>query len=92
MLPVVWRSSARAELAEIIRYIANEDPQAARRLKERLEAAVLPLAEHPYLYRFGRVPGTREVVAHPNYVLVYRVAVNCVEVVNVLHARQQYPC
>ena len=76
MLPVVWRSSARAELAEIIRYIANEDPQAARRLKERL----------------GRVPGTREVVAHPNYVLVYRVAANCIEVVNVLHARQQYPC
>lgn len=31
------------------------------------------------------------VVAHPNYVLVYRVAVDCIEVVSVLHARQQYP-
>ncbi|KRV73402.1 type II toxin-antitoxin system RelE/ParE family toxin [Pseudomonas citronellolis] len=91
MLPIIWRSSARTDLAEIILYIANEDPQAARHLKERLESAVLPLAEHPYLYRSGRVPGTRELVAHPNYVLVYRVAAEYVEVVNVLHARQEYP-
>lgn len=91
MLPIVWRASARDDLLQIIRYIANEDPKAARQLKERLESVVLPLAEHPYLYRFGRVPGTRELIAHPNYILVYRVAADAVEVVNVLHARQQYP-
>lgn len=91
MLPIIWRNSARTDLAEIIRYIANEDPQAARWLKDRLESAVLPLTEHPYLYRTGRVPGTREVVVHPNYVLVYRVATDCIEVVNVLHSRQEYP-
>jgi len=91
MLPIVWRATARDDLLQIIRYIANEDPKAARQLKERLESVVLPLAEHPYLYRFGRVPGTRELIAHPNYILVYRVAAEAVEVVNVLHARQQYP-
>lgn len=91
MLPIIWRDSARANLTQIIRYIAEEDPQAARHLKDRLESAVLPLAEHPYLYRSGRVLGTREVVVHPNYVLVYRVAADCVEVVSVLHSRQEYP-
>ncbi len=91
MLPIVCRATARDDLLQIIRYIANEDPKAARQLKERLESVVLPLAEHPYLYRFGRVPGTRELIAHPNYILVYRVAADAVEVVNVLHARQQYP-
>ncbi|OLU33664.1 addiction module antitoxin [Pseudomonas sp. PA15(2017)] len=91
MLPIVWRATARDDLLQIIRYIADEDPKAARQLKERLESVVLPLAEHPYLYRFGRVPGTRELIAHPNYILVYRVAADAVEVVNVLHARQQYP-
>lgn len=56
MLPIIWRSSARTNLAEIISYIANEDPQAARQLKDRLESAVLPLAEHPYLIVRGGFP------------------------------------
>jgi toxin ParE1/3/4 len=39
----------------------------------------------------GDVPGTREIVAHPNYIVVYRVAVSHIDIVNVLHARQEYP-
>lgn len=91
MLPVVWLDSAIADLTEVITFIAEENPGAARRLKSRLEAAALPLAEHPYLYPGGRVSGTRELVAHPNYVLVYRVAPAQVEIVSVLHSRQEYP-
>lgn len=91
MLPVVWLDDAIADLSNILTYIADANPSAARQLKVRLEAAALPLTEHPYLYPAGRVPGTREVVAHPNYVIVYRVAAERIEVVNVLHARQQYP-
>ncbi|MDN3521933.1 type II toxin-antitoxin system RelE/ParE family toxin [Halomonas ramblicola] len=30
-------------------------------------------------------------MAHPNYLLVYRVAADRVEVVAVLHTRQEYP-
>ena len=91
MLPIIWRASARADLAAIIGYIAEQDIPAARRLKSHLESVVLPLAEHPYLYRPGRVHGTRELVAHPNFILVYRVKADCVEVVSVLHSRQEYP-
>jgi toxin ParE1/3/4 len=43
------------------------------------------------MYRAGRVAGTREAVLHPNYILVYRVATDTIEVVRVLHARQRYP-
>jgi toxin ParE1/3/4 len=91
MLPILWRASAREDLIQLISYIAENNPAAARSMLTRLEAAILPAAEHPYLYRAGRVPGTREVVAHPNYVLVYRVTADQIEVVNVLHARQEYP-
>lgn len=91
MLPVVWLDDAIADLTNIITFIAGENPGAARRLKARLEAAPLPLTEHPYLYPVGRVSGTRELVAHPNYVIVYRVTSVRIEVVNVLHARQEYP-
>jgi toxin ParE1/3/4 len=91
MLPIVWLPAARRNLAAIIGFIAQENPTAARRMKSLIEDAVLPLAEHPYLFRAGRVAGTREVVAHPNYVVVYRVTGTVVLVLRVLHARQQYP-
>lgn len=91
MLPVVWRETARRQLAEIVAFIAEDNPQAARRLKERIESVVVPLAQYPYLYPSGRVAGTRELVAHPNYLIVYKVAAERVEIVAVLHARRQYP-
>ncbi|MDZ7786005.1 MAG: type II toxin-antitoxin system RelE/ParE family toxin [Candidatus Saccharibacteria bacterium] len=91
MLPVIWRQTAREDLAHLLRHIAQKDPHAARRLRTRLESVVLPLSEHPYLYPVGDVPGTRKIVAHPNYLVVYRVAVDRIEIVNVLHARQEYP-
>ena len=43
------------------------------------------------MFRSGRVEGTREALVHPNYLLVYRVGVESVEIINVVHARQQYP-
>jgi addiction module RelE/StbE family toxin len=91
MLPVRWTSRALRSLGVIVAFIAEENPAAAEGLRGRIEASVLPLSEHPYLFRTGRVVGTREIVAHPNYIVVYRVLADCVEVVNVVHARQCYP-
>ena len=91
MLPILWRASARADLASIIRTIAIENPPAARQMRGLIEASLLPAAEHPYLYRSGKVPGTRDIVAHPNYIVVYRVTAECIEVVNVVHARREFP-
>jgi len=48
------------------------------------------LPAHPYMYRPGRIPGTREAVVHPNYLLVYAVGEG-IDLLAVLHARQQYP-
>ena len=45
----------------------------------------------PKLYKAGRVRGTREIVVRPNYVMVYRVQGDVVEVLRVLHAAQQWP-
>lgn len=36
------------------------------------------------------MPDTREIVAHPNYIVVYRVLPDRIQVVEVLHSRQQY--
>ena len=41
-------------------------------------------------HRPARVPGTREAIVHPNYILVYRVG-ETIDILAVLHSRQQYP-
>jgi len=86
MLPLRWREAALEDLYRIIGHIAKLDLAAAEALRERIESVILPLSEHPYLYRPGRVNGTRELVTHPNYIVVYRVLSDCVEIVNILHA------
>lgn len=92
MLPIIWRASARSDLAAIIRYVANVNPLAARRLRQVLMESVLPVSEHPYLYRQSQtIPAMREIVAHPNYIVYYRVTSSCIEVVNVIHTRREFP-
>lgn len=91
MLPVQWLENARANLVSIIEYIAERNDFAALSLQEDIERAVSQLPLHPYLYRPGRVTGTREIVVHPNYLVVYRVLPQVIEIVAVLHTRQKYP-
>ena len=92
MLPIFWLESADSDLDEITDYIGQYDIGAAERMWHLLRSSVLPLSEHPYLYRQSdRVPGLRQIVAHPNYIILYRVAADRIEVVNVVHARRQFP-
>ena len=49
------------------------------------------LIDHPRLYKPGRMKGTREMVVHPNYVVVYQENKTEVVILRVLHARQQWP-
>jgi addiction module RelE/StbE family toxin len=92
MLPIVWSANADDDIAEIILFVGERNLLAAEKLWDLLHDSVLPLSDHPYLYRKSeRVPGTREIVAHPNYVVIYQVTANAIDVLRVLHSRQQYP-
>lgn len=91
MLKLVWRPDALDDLTTIITYIAARNLSAAERLQAAIETCAEGLPDRPFMYRPGRIPGTREAVVHPNYIIVYRVTLDAVEIVNVVHARQDYP-
>jgi addiction module RelE/StbE family toxin len=89
-MQVEWQPEARAELLKILDYISDRNLAAADRLSQAIEGATVTLAQHPHLYRIGRAPGTREMVVHPNYLIIYQV-VGRINILSVLHARQEYP-
>ncbi|WP_250502554.1 type II toxin-antitoxin system RelE/ParE family toxin [Caballeronia sp. AZ7_KS35] len=53
--------------------MSEKDEGAAERLFEQVERSLEPVAFFPNSGRPGRVPGTREIVSHPNYLTIYEV-------------------
>ncbi len=54
-------------------------------------AAAARLASHPKLGRPGKIPGTRELIPHENYRLVYEIEGDAVWVLAVVHTARQWP-
>lgn len=91
MRNIAWNAAALDDLENIIGYIADHDVKAAVGMHNLIIGSVQLAAAYPFLYKSGRVFGTREIVVHRNYVIVYTVQIDHVEVISVLHARQEYP-
>ena len=90
-MKLVWTRPAREDRKAIREYIAVDNPNAALDLDELLSEKTARLLDHPGLGRPGRLQGTRELVAHRNYILIYDVAGDLVRVLRVLHAAKQWP-
>ena len=86
-----WRPLSLADRDAIMEYIARDNPSAAIDLDLEFELKAENARQRPKLYKPGRMKGTREIVVRPNYVMVYRVTGDLVEVLRVLHAAQQWP-
>ncbi len=86
-----WRPVAEADRDRILDHIAQDNPVAAIELGDAIDRRVAALPQHPKLYRVGRVRSTRELVVHPNYVLVYRIVRDEIQILRVLHGARQWP-
>ena len=84
--PQYWES-----LQAIEDYIAHDNPSAAIDLWLSIDDQVSSLADPNFPRRRGRVAGTLELVAHPNYVVILEQTLDTVTVLEVLHAAMQYP-
>lgn len=91
MLVLDWSEQAKADLLAIVEFIAEDNPDAAEALGDEIEEKAIKLLQHPKLYKAGRVKGTRELVVRPNYVMVYAIKDESVNILRVLHAAQQWP-
>ena len=88
---VLWTLSAEQDRADIVDFIAQDNPLAAIRMDEIFSAAVGRLVEHPLLGRAGQIPGTRELIPQESYRLVYEVRGDTVWILTVVHTARLWP-
>jgi len=93
-MQVKWLKRALENLENEAEYIAQEDPEAARLLVQRIVGAINLLKDNPALGHPGRIPGTRElVVPQSRYIIPYRVRsrLKRIEILRIFHSSRQLP-
>ncbi len=88
---VIWTPEAEQDRAQIVAYIGADNPLAAARMEQLFNRAASRLAEHPRLGRPGKIPGTRELIPHESYRLVYEIHDETVWVLVLVHTARQWP-
>ena len=92
-MTVHWTSTAERHLTAIHDYIAGDSEHHARETVDRITARTQQIALFPLSGRAlpeGNVRSTREVI-EGSYRIIYRVRVDQIEVLAVLHTRQRFP-
>ncbi len=83
------RPLSLADRDAITEHVARDKLSAAVDLDLEFELKAGNARQRPKLYKPGRMKGTCEIVMRPNYVMVYSVTGDLVEVLRVLHAAQK---
>jgi toxin ParE1/3/4 len=91
-LIIRWLALGNETRFSQLNFVAAENPAAAEALDTEIERQVDRLADHPYLGRKGRQPGTRElVISRTPFIAVYRIKPHAIEILRILHGAQDWP-
>lgn len=84
-------SLAEQDLEDIWFFVAQDSPDAADRLLDKIEDSIKLLAENPYLGP-ARPDIASELRYHPvgHYLLLYRILKNGIELVRVVHGARHW--
>jgi toxin ParE1/3/4 len=88
---VVWTRAAIKDRGAIFDHILEIIPQAALRMDEVFSDAADRLASSPRIGAIGRVAGTRELIPHESYRLVYEISAEEVWILAVVRTARRWP-
>ncbi len=88
---VVWTRLAQLDRISIREHISIDHPKAALELDALFTNKAAILALHPGMGRRGRVSGTRELVVHRHYILVYDSVADTVRILRIHHTSKKWP-
>lgn len=90
-LEVKWSAEAVRDREAIVGYIWLDSPLAARRMNATFDRTAARLAQFPRSGRPGQFPGTRELLAHPRYRIVYAIGPDALTILALVHTARQWP-
>lgn len=90
-MKVLWATAAEQDRADIFDTISRENPLAAVRMDALFSESADRLAAHPNLGKRGLIHGTRELIPHQSYRLVYEVRDDAVWILALVHTARMWP-
>lgn len=88
---VVWTPEAEQDRVDIWDYIAADNPDAAVRMDGLFSEAASQLTAHPEMGKTGEIVGTRELIPHKRYRMVYEIDDDTVWILALVHTAWQWP-
>ena len=88
---VVWAPEAHQDREKVWDYIATNNPAAASRMDKLFSDAAAQLAGFPKIGRTGKIVGTRELIPHENYRVVYEIEDETVWILALIHTARRWP-
>lgn len=91
LLKVIKTDQFQLDLENMVMYVARENIEAALGLEALIHTQVDQLTDPNFPRRRGRVAGTLELVAHPNYIVLLKQTDTTVSALTVMHVARRYP-
>lgn len=88
---VIWTEEAERDRDAIWNYIAANNPAAAIKIDTLFSEVAATLFEFPHAGASGKIAGTRELIPHESYRLVYEISDRTVWILAIVHTARQWP-
>lgn len=90
-MKVIWTQEAELDRDDVLEFIALDNVAAAIQMDELFSDAAAQLVYFPTMGRLGRIAGTRELIPHESYCIVYEIEDSTIWVLALVHTARQWP-
>ncbi|MGE8188611.1 type II toxin-antitoxin system RelE/ParE family toxin [Pseudomonas sp. NPDC086278] len=90
-MKIIWTPAAAQDRADIWDYLHTVNPKAALDMDNRFSEAISRISQFPEIGPIGITAGTRELIPHQSYRLVYQLERDAIWVLALVHTSRQWP-
>ena len=90
-MKIIWTPAAAQDRADIWDYLHDLNPTAAVEMDNRFADAIVRLRDFPEIGPAGIISGTRELIPHQSYRVVYQLQTDAIWILALVHTSRQWP-